>query len=105
MCRRDRDISVRRSTIERVMLNFGKIIAVGTTSVRTLESLYYIGVTLATHPDATSEELVVRQWMPYEDANNRLTPVSYTHLDVYKRQLLGYFFVPLYNRYKLRLLL
>lgn len=69
-------ISVRRSTIERVMQNFGKIIAVGTTSVRTLESLYYIGVTLATHPDATSEELVVRQWMPYEDANNRLTPAE-----------------------------
>ena len=69
-------ISVRRSTIERVMQNFGKIIAVGTTSVRTLESLYYIGVTLATHPDATSEELVVRQWKPYEDANNRLTPTE-----------------------------
>lgn len=69
-------ISVRRSTIERVMQNFGKIIAVGTTSVRTLESLYYIGVTLATHPDATSEELIVRQWMPYEDANNRLTPAE-----------------------------
>ena len=69
-------ISVRRSTIERVMQNFGKIIAVGTTSVRTLESLYYIGVTLATHPDATSEELVVRQWMPYADANNRLTPTE-----------------------------
>ena len=69
-------ISVRRSTIERVMQNFGKIIAVGTTSVRTLESLYYIGVTLATHPDTTSEELVVRQWMPYEDANNRLTPTE-----------------------------
>ena len=69
-------ISVRRSTIERVMQNFGKIIAVGTTSVRTLESLYYIGVTLAAHPDATSEELVVRQWMPYEDANNRLTPAE-----------------------------
>lgn len=69
-------ISVRRSTIERVMQNFGKIIVVGTTSVRTLESLYYIGVTLATHPDATSEELVVRQWMPYEDANNRLTPTE-----------------------------
>lgn len=69
-------ISVRHSTIERVMQNFGKIIAVGTTSVRTLESLYYIGVTLATHPDTTSEELVVRQWMPYEDANNRLTPTE-----------------------------
>lgn len=69
-------ISVRRSTIERVMQNFGKIIAVGTTSVRTLESLYYIGVKLAVHPDATSEELIVRQWMPYEDTNNRLTPTE-----------------------------
>ena len=66
-------ISVRRSTVERVMQHLGHIIAVGTTSVRTLESLYYIGVTLAAHPEATSEELVVKQWMPYEEANNRLT--------------------------------
>ena len=26
------------------------------------------------NPDATSEELVVKQWMPYDEANNRLTP-------------------------------
>ena len=39
-------ISVRRSSIERIKNNLGKIIAVGTTSVRTLESLYYMGVTL-----------------------------------------------------------
>lgn len=63
-------ISVRRSSIERIQKNLGKIIAVGTTSVRTLESLYYIGVKLASHPDATSEELVVNQWMPYEAENN-----------------------------------
>lgn len=68
-------ISVRRSSIERIQKNLGKIIAVGTTSVRTLESLYYIGVKLASHPDATSEELVVNQWMPYEAENNRI-PVA-----------------------------
>ncbi len=68
-------ISVRRSSIERIQKNLGKIIAVGTTSVRTLESLYYIGVKLASHPDATSEELVVKQWMPYEAENNRI-PVA-----------------------------
>lgn len=68
-------ISVRRSSIERIQKNSGKIIAVGTTSVRTLESLYYIGVKLASHPDATSEELVVNQWMPYEVENNRI-PVA-----------------------------
>lgn len=68
-------ISVRRSSIERIQKNLGKIIAVGTTSVRTLESLYYIGVKLASLPDATSEELVVNQWMPYEEANNQI-PVA-----------------------------
>ena len=68
-------ISVRRSSIERIQKNLGKIIAAGTTSVRTLESLYYIGVKLTSHPDATSEELVVNQWMPYEAENNRI-PVA-----------------------------
>lgn len=66
-------ISVRRSSIERIKNNLGHIIAVGTTSVRTLESLYYIGVLLSKKPEASSEELVVKQWMPYEESNNLLT--------------------------------
>ena len=60
-------ISVRRSAIENIRTNLGRIIAVGTTSVRTLESLYYMGRTLVDNPDATSEELVVTQWTPYHD--------------------------------------
>ena len=60
-------ISVRRSAIENIRTNLGRIIAVGTTSVRTLESLYYMGRTLVNKPDATSEELVVTQWTPYHD--------------------------------------
>ena len=66
-------ISVRRETIAHLKNKIGHIIAVGTTSLRTLESLYYIGVILSTQPEATSEELVVKQWMPYEAANNQLT--------------------------------
>lgn len=66
-------ISVGRSSIQRLLDNLGKIIAVGTTSVRTLESLYYMGVVLASNPDATAEELIIKQWMPYETAGNRLT--------------------------------
>ena len=66
-------ISVRRSSIERIKSNLGNIIAVGTTSVRTLESLYYMGVILDNNPEATSEDLVVKQWMPYDTNNNRLT--------------------------------
>jgi len=66
--------SVKRQTIENVLNHLGSIIAVGTTSVRTLESLYYIGVKLAENPEATAEELTVPQWMPYSDQNNTLTP-------------------------------
>ncbi|MGL4781640.1 MAG: S-adenosylmethionine:tRNA ribosyltransferase-isomerase [Bacteroidales bacterium] len=59
-------ISVTRSFIEKLIAHTGKVIAVGTTSVRTLESLYYIGLILETNPNATSEELKVTQWMPYQ---------------------------------------
>lgn len=58
-------ISVSRTLIERLRETDRRIVAVGTTSVRTLESLYYIGVTLAENEDATAEELRVKQWMPY----------------------------------------
>ena len=67
-------ISVNRTSIEHIRKNSGKIIAVGTTSVRTLESLYYIGLILSGNPEATAEELIVNQWMPYEDRSNDLSP-------------------------------
>ena len=59
-------IAVRRRTIEKLLAHDCKAIAVGTTSVRTLESLYYIGVYLGAHPDATEEDMHVKQWTPYE---------------------------------------
>lgn len=59
-------ISVNRSTLIKLIKHDARAIAVGTTSVRTLESLYHIGVTLANNPEATEEELHVRQWQPYE---------------------------------------
>lgn len=61
-------ISVSRGTIEQLIAHGGKAVAVGTTSVRTLESLYHIGATLLKNPEATEEELHVRQWQPYETA-------------------------------------
>lgn len=73
-------ISVRRSAIESIRTNLGRIIAVGTTSVRTLESLYYMGRTLVNNPDATSEELVVTQWTPYHDTEEVTTHEALTAL-------------------------
>ncbi len=58
-------ISVPRSVIMDIINAPGPIIAVGTTSVRTLESLYYIGQILEDNPDADEEALTVTQWMPY----------------------------------------
>ena len=59
-------IVVHRHTFEHLLEHDCKAIAVGTTSVRTLESLYYIGVKILQHPDATEEELHVDQWEPYD---------------------------------------
>lgn len=60
-------IAVRRHTIERLIAHGGEAIAVGTTSVRTLESLYYMGLKVLQNPDITEEELHVNQWEPYEE--------------------------------------
>lgn len=61
-------IAVSRHTVEQLLAHAGNVTAVGTTSVRTLESLYYIGAALSEHPDASEEELHVRQWTPYDTA-------------------------------------
>ena len=58
-------ISVSRGTIDKLIAHGGQAVAVGTTSVRTLESLYHIGVTLLKNPDAAEEELHVRQWQTW----------------------------------------
>ena len=59
-------ISVPRSLlIDLIENNSSPVIAVGTTSVRTLESLYYIGLTLMRNPDADERELCIGQWLPY----------------------------------------
>lgn len=59
-------VSVRRSTIEKLLRHGCKAIAVGTTSVRTLESLYYMGAKVLLKPELSEEQLHVGQWEPYE---------------------------------------
>lgn len=61
-------IAVKRESVERLLAHDGRCVAVGTTSVRTLESLYYLGVMIHHQPDIHSDDLHVQQWMPYEYA-------------------------------------
>ena len=65
-------IAVRRQTIEKLLQHDCRAIAVGTTSVRTLESLYYMGLKVLRNPDLTEEQLHVSQWEPYESEELRV---------------------------------
>ena len=60
-------ILVRRQLIEKLLHHPGKLIAVGTTSIRTLESLFWLGSKLKKQPDLPVDRLTVEQWAPYED--------------------------------------
>jgi len=60
-------ICVCRQTLVKLLQHNCQAIAVGTTSVRTLESLYYMGLKVMNNPDLTEEELHVEQWEPYEN--------------------------------------
>ena len=59
-------ISVSRNLIDELSRTDRRVIAVGTTSVRTLESLYYIGKMLEHAPNILPESLTVGQWQPYD---------------------------------------
>ena len=59
-------ISVSKQTLEKLLSYDASAIAVGTTSVRTLESLYYMGVKLHSNPDLSEQELHITQWEPYK---------------------------------------
>lgn len=67
-------ISVRKDVIELLLNHTGKVIAVGTTSVRTLESLYYIGQLL--QKDSNPVILKVTQWQPYTDMGSKVLSVK-----------------------------
>lgn len=56
-------IAVPRQTLLDIRDNPGHIIAVGTTSVRTLESLYYLGLRVMSDPEA---QLHITQFEPYD---------------------------------------
>lgn len=58
---------VTKNLIENLIKNIGNIIAVGTTTVRTLESLYYIGLKLETKPNNLNFH--IKQWEVYDLLN------------------------------------
>ena len=65
-------IAVTKVSIQRLcQRNVKNVFAVGTTSLRTLESLYWMGVKTLLHPEIHPAELVLSQWEVYEGDLNR----------------------------------
>ena len=67
-------ICITAETIQQLINHDAKATAVGTTSVRTLESLYYIGKKILRNPDISPEQLYVQQWEPYDEDASALKP-------------------------------
>jgi S-adenosylmethionine:tRNA ribosyltransferase-isomerase len=59
-------IDVSKATIVQLLDQLEQIIAVGTTSLRTLESLYWLGIKVKQGLNATDGPLLITQWEPYE---------------------------------------
>jgi S-adenosylmethionine:tRNA ribosyltransferase-isomerase len=64
-------IDVAIETIDYLAQSANQIIAVGTTSLRTLESLYWLAIKIKQHPEIDANELNLLQWDAYTlDAAN-----------------------------------
>lgn len=78
---------VSRETIEMLLQHQNHIIAVGTTSVRTLESLYWLGIRMKENPDADISDLFTGQWEPYESGKDVTPEESFkTLLDIMRKR-------------------
>ena len=64
---------ISRNFLKKLIQHPGKKIAIGTTSVRTLESLYWLGVQALNNPEMGIEELTVSQWEAYQADTLNLT--------------------------------
>jgi len=61
------NIEVRKILIENLLNHLQKnIIAVGTTSLRTIETLYWLGVKTIIYPNIVLSDLLLHQWEAYE---------------------------------------
>ena len=63
-------IDVNTETIETLIKNTGKTIAVGTTSLRTIETLYWMGVKAYLNPN--ENDIGIKQWDVYDTTLNEV---------------------------------
>ena len=77
-------LEVRNETVQQLINNLDKnIVAVGTTSLRTLESLYWIGNKLSRREHIDLHGITVSQWEPYEEHPSVTTEESLKAIAAY----------------------
>jgi len=70
---------IQRDFLKKLLEPPGKIIAVGTTSVRTLESIFWLGIQAINDPTININELKVSQWEAYENAHTSIQKKEALH--------------------------
>jgi len=63
-------IDVKRELILKIANTESSVVVVGTTSLRTLESLYWMGVKTIVNPQLSIESIALQQWDAYELPQN-----------------------------------
>ena len=69
-------IEADMALLESLTTGTPNIFCVGTTSMRTAESLYWMGVKLIANPDLSASELPISQWEVYEEKIPQQVPVQ-----------------------------
>ncbi len=69
-------MEIEKSFVDKLLASSKQIIAVGTTSLRTLESIYWMGVKCFYQPAIVEEDLVIKQWEVYNELADRGIPVA-----------------------------
>jgi S-adenosylmethionine:tRNA ribosyltransferase-isomerase len=73
-------IEVSATDIEKLVSKMDEpVIAVGTTSLRTLETLYWLGLLISLNKNISRADLHLEQWVPYRQSAD-ITPAESLHL-------------------------
>jgi S-adenosylmethionine:tRNA ribosyltransferase-isomerase len=70
---------IEKKLIQYIIENNNQLIVVGTTSLRTIESLYWLGVKIIANPKITSNDLHLLQWDAYELSEKEIPKLEALH--------------------------
>jgi len=70
---------IEKKLIQYIIENNNQLIVVGTTSLRTIESLYWLGVKIIANPKIISNDLHLLQWDAYELSEKEIPKLEALH--------------------------